>query len=95
MYIDDRSVYWSPLELIQLFTSRWTSHFYRVGPAPGGIFVTFSRYFYVQLHMYILSRLVPETSYWRAFEIILSSYLLVTSSTEITVCHESDQSCHE
>jgi hypothetical protein len=35
----------------------------RVGPAPGEIFVTFWRYFYLQVPMYILCRLVPETSY--------------------------------
>jgi hypothetical protein len=35
----------------------------RVGPAPGEIFVTFWRYFYLQVRMYILCRLVLETSY--------------------------------
>jgi hypothetical protein len=45
----------------------------RVGPAPGEIFVTFLRYFYVQLRMYILCRLVPETTYWLTLEIFLST----------------------
>jgi hypothetical protein len=52
-----------------------TSRFFQtsVGTAPGGIFVTFSRYSYVELRMYILCRLVPETSYWPAFKILLST----------------------
>jgi hypothetical protein len=35
----------------------------RVVPAPGGIFVTFWPYVYVKVRMYILCRLVLETSY--------------------------------
>jgi hypothetical protein len=34
-----------------------------LGPAPGELFVTFWRYFYLQVCMYILCRLIPDTSY--------------------------------